>query len=156
MFTEPVSPQTNQSETSTQKLRANTLSSSQNEIDLRTGDDEVMTGSSTQLAPPPVSSRPRPVPPKSLGPGIRGPHHHHTPRTSSSPHPKDVKLKNKRILHILMHVTHARILFTMYLYWVVNIGFCISLHYSALVNVNYWLNTFLELKKVNNRTQMNR
>nr|XP_022293377.1 ralBP1-associated Eps domain-containing protein 1-like isoform X1 [Crassostrea virginica] len=65
---EPVSPQTNQSETSTQKLRANTLSSSQNEIDLRTGDDEVMTGSSTQLAPPPVSSRPRPVPPKSLGP----------------------------------------------------------------------------------------
>lgn len=90
MFTEPVSPQTNQSETSTQKLRANTLSSSQNEIDLRIGDDEVMTGSSTQLAPPPVSSRPRPVPPKSLGPGIRVPHHHPTPRTSSSPHPKDV------------------------------------------------------------------
>lgn len=74
MFTEPAPPHIDQSESSMKKTRANTesqLSSSQNEIDLLTGDDEIITGS-TQAVPPPVSSRPRPVPPKSLGPGIGG------------------------------------------------------------------------------------
>ncbi|XP_048767448.2 ralBP1-associated Eps domain-containing protein 1-like isoform X2 [Ostrea edulis] len=69
-YSEPAPPHIDQSESSMKKTRANTeshLSSSQNEIDLLTGDDEIITGS-TQAVPPPVSSRPRPVPPKSLGP----------------------------------------------------------------------------------------
>lgn len=75
MFTEPAPSHNNQSESSTKKLRSNTephLSASQNEINILEMDDDVIAGS-PPLVPPPTASRPRPVPPKSLGPGIRGP-----------------------------------------------------------------------------------
>lgn len=72
MFTEPAPSHNNQSESSTKKLRSNTesyLSASQNEINFLETDDDVIAGS-PPLVPPPTASRPRPVPPKSLGPGI--------------------------------------------------------------------------------------
>lgn len=86
MFTEPAPSHNNQSESSTKKLRSNTephLSASQNEINILEMDDDVIAGS-PPLVPPPTASRPRPVPPKSLGPGIRGPplHAPGTPHTS--------------------------------------------------------------------------
>lgn len=69
-FSEPAPSHNNQSESSTKKLRSNTephLSASQNEINILEMDDDVIAGS-PPLVPPPTASRPRPVPPKSLGP----------------------------------------------------------------------------------------
>ncbi|XP_062567996.1 ralBP1-associated Eps domain-containing protein 1-like isoform X1 [Saccostrea cucullata] len=66
----PAPPHIDQSESSKKNLKAKTeskLNSSQNDIDLLTREEEVFTGTVPPV-PPPVSSRPRPVPPKSLGP----------------------------------------------------------------------------------------
>lgn len=111
MFTEPAPSLNNQSESSTKKLRSNTeshLSASQNEINLLERDDDLIAGS-PPLVPPPTASRPRPVPPKSLGPGIRG---------SPLQAPETSHTSNRYIIythvydcacHLSLHVLHLMI-----------------------------------------------